>query len=112
MKPGLLWIVALALAAGPAVAQGTFSPGQKPGSTFGGSAPSTARKPGSYLPPAASAPAAKPRAAYGAPEAPKAGGFEPYKPFSGSSVYLSPNGARRSDPCETSVYVDACGRKK
>lgn len=110
MKLQLVLIAAAVMAASPAAAQGTFSPGQKPGSTFGSGAPSGASKPRSYLPEPA-APSSRPRT-YGAPEAPKSPGFEPYKPFSGSSVYSRPNGAPRQDPCKTSVYVNACDKKK
>ncbi|MBX3482198.1 hypothetical protein [Phenylobacterium sp.] len=111
MNPG--WIAAAAvLVAGPAMAQGTFSPGQKPGSTFGGSASPSTPKPGSYLPSTPPAPAAKPRTTYGAPEAPTAKGFEPYKPFSGSSVYSSPSASAKPDPCKTSVYMNACDKKR
>lgn len=111
MKRAFGVVMLLALAAGPAAAQGTFSPGQKPGSTFGSPAPSASR-PGSYLPPPSTAPAAKPRTTYGAPEAPSSPGFKPYKPFSGGSVYSPPAGAKASDPCKTSVYVNACGKTR
>jgi len=107
MKLQLVIIAASALCASAAAAQGTFSPGGKPGSTFGSGASPSAPKPGSYLPQAPAPSASRPKV-YGAPETPKPGGFEPYKPFSGSSTYSRPNGAPRPDPCRTSVYVNAC----
>jgi hypothetical protein len=106
MKMQLAVILACALAAGPAAAQGTFSPGRKAPSDSG----SSLTKPPSYGVPARPGPSASKPRTYGAPEAPKAPGFEPYKPFSGSSVYSRPNGAPRQDPCKTSVYTNACDK--
>ena len=107
-------MVSVALAAGPAAAQGTFSPGGQPSSTFGSGASKPGARPSTYGVPAQSpAAASKPRT-YGAPEAPKASGFEPYKPFTGSSVYARPSGSASSGakPCETSVYVNACDKRR
>jgi hypothetical protein len=108
MRLQLALMAAAVLAAGPLAAQGTFSPGRKPGSGVGSGAPSDTYKPKPYLP-APSTPPSRPTSP-SAPEAPKAPGFEPYRPFSGSSVYSRPDGAPRQDPCKTSVYVNACGK--
>ena len=108
----LIIVLAAALAAGPALAQGTFNPGGGRGSqgTFnpGGRPPARPAAPGmadAYR----SAPAPRPPAA---PAAPAPGGFKPYEPFGGSSVYGAPRpGASGAKPCETSVYVNACPKK-
>lgn len=119
MKYAIGLIAALALVAGPAAAQGTF--GSQPRQTFnpGGataSSPSGApSRPSSYGAPAASGgPSSRyqsPQRIYGAPEAPKAEGFKPYKPFTGSSTYASPYGSSKpagAKDCERSVYTNAC----
>lgn len=86
MKLSIALIAVLALAAAPAMAQGTFNNGRKP-STFGG-APSSPPKPaGAYVPSYTSPAAAKPRnpadATTTTPPAFKPyGGYEPYKPTS------------------------------
>jgi len=98
--------VSAALAAGPALAQGTFNNGRKPVTGFG-TPSSSAPQTGGYKPPG-QAPAAggQPRT-YGAPAA--AGGFKPYEGYKGSSVYSSkPSPPAGAKPCETSVYVNAC----
>ena len=112
MRKPLALIAALGLAVGPAAAQGTFSPGRKPGSAFGSSAQSSTAKPRTYLP-QEPAQYVRPRS-YGVPQSPNPAGFQPYKPFTGSSVYGRPNGSAYSGakPCETSVYVNACDRKR
>lgn len=117
MNHAITLILALTLAAGPAAAQGTF--GSKPKQTWnpGGSAGS-ATAPRSYGVPAPGVPPiSSPNATskiYGAPEPPKARGFEPYKPFTGSSVYSRPAGsgaASGARDCERSVYTNACPRR-
>lgn len=44
---------------------------------------------------------------------PEAEGFKPFKPYQGASPYASPKtpsyGAK---PCETSVYVNACDKRR
>ncbi|MBL8770153.1 MAG: hypothetical protein JNK30_02125 [Phenylobacterium sp.] len=110
MKRQSAIILAAALIAGPAAAQGTFSPGQRPGATFGSPGSYETYKPKSYLPQQPAPSSTSPRR-YGAPESPQTPGFEPYRPFSGRSVYSTPYGASRSEPCEISVYVNACGRR-
>ena len=106
--------VSVALAAGPAAAQGTFSPEGEPSSTFGSGAPKPGARPSTYgVPAQPPATASKPRTYWG-PEAPKAPGFEPYKPFAGSSVYARPSGSGSSGakPCESSVYANACDKRR
>jgi hypothetical protein len=105
LKLIVAFTVVAALAAGPALAQGTFNNGRKPATGFGtpsssapqpapsyGQAPSTAGKPKTYgTPPAAG------------------GGFKPYEPFKPGSVYSSQTpSASGAKPCETSVYTNAC----
>jgi hypothetical protein len=99
---------ALAIAAAPAAAQGTFNSGRK-SCNFGTActAPPAAPKPGYGQAPAVGA---QPRA-YGAPAA-SSGGFKPYEPFKGSSVYGAPKTNPSPDPCTTSVYVNACQKSK
>jgi hypothetical protein len=98
MKLHLTLLVAFALA-GPAVAgdYGTFSPGSAPKQLPG------------YHPPNLSPPSApRPPAS---PSLPTPGGFKPYEPFKGSSVYTQPKPATSgAKPCERSVYVNACGK--
>ncbi|HKP79396.1 MAG TPA: hypothetical protein VJU34_09760 [Phenylobacterium sp.] len=116
--------VCLALVAGSAVAQGTFNSGRKSGfgawspkpntsaSPYGGSPHSSPYGVPSYGSSDDGAPASryKPKI-YGAPEPPKAPGFEPYKPFKAGSVYGRPSGAggvSGAKDCERSVYINAC----
>ncbi len=119
MKRAIGLIAALALVAGPAAAQGTF--GSQPRQTFNpggaiGQSPSGApSRPSTYGAPAASSgPSSRyqsPQRIYGAPEAPKAEGFKPYKPFTGGSTYASPYSGGRpagATDCERSVYTNAC----
>ena len=95
------------LAAGPALAQAPASTGF--GKPFGSPA-SSASKPRDYgvAPPVGSSRRPK---AYAAPDA--GGGFKPYQPYKPGSVYASPkppsSGAK---PCETSVYVNACDKRR
>jgi len=74
-------IVALALVAGPAMAQGygTWAPGQSPPSGGYKSPPLSS----AYAKPATSAPSSRPKT-YGAPEASTPPAFKPYQ---GSSTY-------------------------
>jgi hypothetical protein len=97
-----------ALTAGTAMAQSAYGKRPTPGPGSG----SIYRPPSSgYSAPSyGSAPTQR---IYGAPEPPKAEGFKPYKPYQGGSTYASPKppsyGAR---PCETSVYVNACDKRR
>ena len=53
--------------------------------------------------------ASRPRT-YGAPAA---GGFKPYEPFKPGSTYASPKApSYGAKPCETSVYVNACDKRR
>lgn len=109
MQLQLTMLIVSAMIAGPAAAQGAFAPRYKPHSGFGSYGSSSASKPKSHLPDTSS-PAAR---IYGAPKAPGASGFEPYKPFSGNSVYSRPKAATPgAKPCETSVYINACDRRR
>lgn len=111
--------LSLTLAAGSAAAQGTFNNGRKPSTGFG--TPSS-NPPSSYGAPAygsaaddATSPSRYKPKIYGAPEAPKAQGFEPYKPYTGGSVYSSPStsgGASGAKDCERSVYTNACAKRR
>ncbi|HZZ34416.1 MAG TPA: hypothetical protein VFE03_01730 [Caulobacteraceae bacterium] len=101
----VLAATAVVLVAGPAAAQGygTFAPGQSP-------------PPGSYKPPSLSSVYAKSQAPSSsqrnAGTATGASGFKPYEPYRPSSVYAQPRpAARGAKPCETSVYVNACGSR-
>ena len=93
-------ILTVALAAGPAAAQGTF--GAKPKQTWNpGSPAATPSQPRSYGVPApgvSATPGAptKPRI-YGAPEAPASPGFKPYEGYKsqpGTSVF-GPDGKKK-----------------
>ncbi len=111
MTIALSAVVSLVLG-GQAAAQGTFNNGAKKGG-FSAARPPQA-VPTYGVPSVNSAPASRsdgvPRI-YGAPEAPRAKGFEPYKPPTAGSTYGRPPGsASGAKPCETSVYVNACGR--
>jgi hypothetical protein len=99
-------LLTLALCAGPAAAQGTFNPGgRQPARTT----PSLAD---AYKP----APTYRPVPAYRTPGAPSLGSdaaFEPYDPYRGVSVYRTPQPGRMgAPPCETSVYINACPRRR
>jgi hypothetical protein len=100
MKMTIGLILALALAAGPATAQGTF--GAKPKQTWSpGSPAATPSTPKSYGVPAPGVPATpgtstRPKT-YGAPEAPTSPGFKPYEGYKtqrGSSVF-GPDGKKK-----------------
>ena len=99
MKRKLMAGLLLALAATPALAQGTFNPG--------------GRQPTKPAPGLADAyrpvPAPKPPAP---PAAPASGGFKPYEPFRGGSTYDPPKPSRTAEPCVTSVYVNSCPNPK
>jgi hypothetical protein len=89
------------LTAGPALAQSSYGIRPAPGSGSGST----------YHPPSnGSAPTQK---IYGASQPPKAQGFKPYEPYKPSSTYASPKtpsyGAK---PCETSVYTNACDKRR
>lgn len=92
----LIVVGALALAA-PAMAQSPYSV-RKPSTGYGAPAtpsPSATRPSGYGTPPSAS------------------GGFKPYEGFKGTSVYSAPkSGASGAKPCETSVYVNACDKRR
>jgi hypothetical protein len=102
LKLILTFAAAAALTAGPALAQSSgFKPfgvtSSAPGSTYKryGQAPSTAGRPKTYGPPAAG------------------GGFKPYEPFKPGSVYAAPKSpSYGAKPCETSVYVNACDKRR
>lgn len=98
----LIVMSALALATS-ANAQAGYG-ARKPGTGYG--------VPAAPLPsPYSTAPSGPGRSgAYGNPPS-AGGGFKPFEGFKGGSVYQSPKpagtGAR---PCETSVYLNACGK--
>jgi hypothetical protein len=105
----MLTAAAFAVVAGPAAAEGLGWGGHGPKRLepehFAPLPPSPA-----YAPPQARA---TPRTTYGTP--PSAEGFKPYKPFQGASVYSQPRGygaPSGARPCETSVYVNACGNRR
>ncbi|MBU1378029.1 MAG: hypothetical protein KKE02_09530 [Alphaproteobacteria bacterium] len=97
MKRHIGLILTLALAAGPAAAQGTFGSKPKqtwsPGSTVG--APTPPKSYGVPAPGTVTTPGA--RKTYGAPEAPTSPGFKPYEGYKtnpGSSVF-GPDGKKK-----------------
>lgn len=94
----LVLAAAIALAA-PAAAQGTFNPG--------GPKPKPPPSLADAYKPAAPAPRAP-----AAPAAPSPGGFKPYEPYKGASVYTPPKATPETDPCKTSVYSNACQKTK
>lgn len=97
------------LAASPALAQGTFNNGRAPATGFG--APSSAPT-GTYRPAYPAPPASRTRSP-GAEAPGAAPTFKPYEPYRTRSVYGSPSAAPAgAKPCETSVYVNACGRNR
>lgn len=110
MKLFCIVVAAAVLAASPAVAQAPSGTGF--GKPYGGS--STRGKPLDHgiAPPVGSSSnsSSRPRT-YGAPDA--GGGFKPYQPYKSGSVYASPrppsSGAKA---CETSVYVNACDKRR
>lgn len=111
MKLILTLAATAALAASPVLAQAPASTGF--GKPFGIPA-SSANKPRDYgiAPPVGSSGSSSSRPkTYGAPDA--GGGFKPYQPYKPGSVYASPkppsSGAK---PCETSVYVNACDKRR
>ena len=109
MKLIVLVTVVAALAAGPALAQGTFNNGRKPATGFG--APSSSAPRPSYGVDADQAPSGSARR-YGTPPS-AGGGFKPYEPYKSSSVYASPKPSTSgAKPCETSVYVNACDKRR
>jgi hypothetical protein len=106
LKLIVAFALAATLAAGPALAQGTFNNGRKPATGFG--TPSSAAQP--YRPSYGQAPstAGQPKT-YGAPSTMGEPAFKPYQGYKGGSVYSSkPPRAPGAKPCETSVYVNAC----
>lgn len=113
MKLQVVFAAAAIMAAGPAMAE----PGSLTrGCNFATGCPrAQAAKPPSYgVPQPTPAPAYRgPTTSkiYGAPEPPKPETFKPYKPYTGGSVYSQPSRQRPAGakPCETSVYVNACG---
>ena len=79
---------------------------------YGTFAPNSSRpKPlPSYQAPSLTPPTAPKRPA--APSPPDSGGFKPYEPYQGSSVYSRPKPATSgAKPCELSVYTNACGKR-
>lgn len=109
MKLIALVTVVVALGAGPALSQGTFNNGRKPATGFG-SPSSSAPKP-SYGVAPHQAPSSSAKA-YGTPPS-AGGGFKPYEPYKSSSVYSSPKpSSSGAKPCETSVYVNACDKRR
>jgi hypothetical protein len=113
LKLILAFAAVAALVAGPALAQGTFNDGRKPaGSPYGvGSSPAYGAPSSSSSRPSYGA--APTQRIYGAPEPPKAEGFKPYKPYQGGSTYASPRTpAYGAKPCETSVYANACDKRR
>ena len=112
LQVGLALVALLGASSASAQGYGTFSPDKKPlaggqhspslGSVYGGmSSGSTSGYGGST--------ATRPKI-YGAPEAPASPGFKPYQ---GSSVYSSkPATSYGAKPCETSVYVNACDKRR
>ena len=115
MKLIVAFAAVAALTAGPALAQssfnkplGSWTPGS-PGSS-GASSGHRAPSPSYSTPSYGSEPTQK---IYGAPEPPKAPGFKPYEPYEPGSTYASPKPpSYGSKPCETSVYVNACGNRR
>lgn len=116
MKLQVVLLAAATLAAGPAMAETAGSTHPRCSWTTGGCPQArAAAKPRSYgVPQPTPAPAYRgPTTSkiYGAPEPPKPETFKPYKPYTGGSVYSQPSRQRPpgARPCETSVYVNACG---
>ena len=101
---------ATVLAGGPALAQAPASTG------FGkpyGSPAASASKPRDYgiAPPVGSSSSSSQPRIYGAPDA--GGGFKPYRPYKPGFVYASPKPpSAGAKPCETSVYVNACDKRR
>ena len=97
-----LTIFALAVAAAGSAAAGgygTFAPNQSRPKPL----------PAYQAPPLVAPVAPRPAAA---PSQPASGGFKPYQPYKGSSVYSQPKpAASGAKPCELSVYVNACGKR-
>jgi hypothetical protein len=92
----------MAIAAAPAMAEGTFGSGKGPWYRPRAATPSLAD---------AYKPAPPPKAA--SPATPlQSGGFKPYEPWKGGSVYDPPKANPTTDPCKTSVYSNACQRSR
>jgi hypothetical protein len=120
----LILTAALAALTCPVLAQGTFNPGGsndawKSGYGARPSSPGFAPPPPRYgaAPPAAPAGGAVGGYARYAPipSEPAAQPFKPYGGYAGSSVYSRPSGYGSNSgakPCETSVYVNACDRRR
>lgn len=119
MKRRICLILTVAALASPAAAQGTFGPKPKqtfnPGSAMGAGPSRAPSQPYAYgAPPSSAGPSSRYQSQqriYGAPEAPKAEGFKPYKPFTSGSTYASPYGGSKpagAKDCERSVYTNAC----
>jgi hypothetical protein len=101
MKRQLVLLTVFALAAGPAFAQSSFGTA-KPRGGYQAGPPLVAPPLGAPAPPRAPT----------VPATPSPGGFKPYEPYKGSSVYSAPKPASSgAKPCETSVYVNACGKR-
>jgi hypothetical protein len=110
LKLIIAFTVVAALAAGPALSQGTFNNGRKPATGFG--APSSTPQP--YRPSYGQEPSAPGRPkTYGAPATMGEPAFKPYQGYKGGSVYASkPPPASGAKPCDTSVYVNACDKAR
>jgi hypothetical protein len=106
----MLTAAALAVAAGPAAAEGLGWGGHGPKRLEPEHFAPLPRSP-AYAPTQAPA---TPRTTYGTP--PAAEGFKPYEPFRGGSVYSQPRrtygGTSGAKDCELSVYVNACGSRR
>ena len=110
MKLIVVFTGAMALAAGPALAQGTFNSGRKPATGFGAPASGPAA-PSPYKPSYGQAPSAG--RTPGAPSTMGEPAFKPYQGYKGGSVYSSkPSATPGAKPCETSVYVNACDKAR
>jgi hypothetical protein len=111
LKLIVAFTVVAALAAGPALAQGTFNNGKKPATGFG--SPSSGQAaPSPYKPSYGQAPSTAGRTP-GAPSTMGEPAFKPYQGYKAGSVYASkPPPRPGAKPCETSVYVNACDRAR
>ena len=111
MKLIVVFTAAMALAAAPALAQGTFNNGRKPATGFG-TPSSSSPQPAPSKPRYGQAPSTAGRTP-GAPATMGEPSFKPYQGYKGGSVYSSkPPPASGAKPCETSVYMNACGKAR